>query len=208
MGFMEVIWHFQGRLVWHLYDSGSGSCRDSIMSLIRRAICDMVMSKKQTVVWVVTCTFVARCLIFDSVMYPKAIPYNLPTATMETVDLITGLCRASRMPSPATHFSPFQPRGTLIAKSNVGVDVTDFFHNPALIIKSNASCRLTKSFIDNLAPNPDYRDSLLTTLHGHLAPNPTIVIATFLAHEFGLYLITVETLVAPSQFEMNDIRVN
>ncbi|CRK28499.1 hypothetical protein BN1723_003564 [Verticillium longisporum] len=89
-----------------------------------------------------------------------------------------------------TDFCPMHPGGTLILKSNAGVDCSKSFDNLAHTNNPEVASLLTKYFVGHLTPRPEFHDG------GELG---------------GLYDLwadylktTVETLVA-QQFEMEDL---
>jgi sulfite reductase alpha subunit-like flavoprotein/predicted heme/steroid binding protein len=187
----------QGGLGGYLYICGSVSVFDSVMNGIRKAIYNHRTATMESTELIVNTAFAERRIMLDVFMTPKPLPCNRPTIPLSALAINTGHRQGGRMwisvhgsVYDVTDFCPMHPGGTLIIKSNAGVDCTKSFDNLAHTNNPEVASLLTKYFLGHLTPKPEY--------HG--------------AEELsGLYDLwsdylrtTVETLVA-QQFEMDDI---
>ncbi|KAF7524391.1 hypothetical protein G7054_g11446 [Neopestalotiopsis clavispora] len=185
----------QGGLGGYIYICGSVSVFDSVMAGIRKAIYDHRSATMESSDAILATAFAERRFMLDVFMTPKPLPCNLPTIPQSELALHTG-----HRPNTAvwigvhgkvydvTDFAPIHPGGVLIIRSNAGVDCSQSFDNLAHTNNPEVSSLLTKYFIGNLTPKPDYHAS--EELNG-------------LYDMWQEYLRTVvETLVA-QQFEMN-----
>ena len=186
----------QGGLGGHLYICGSVGIFDSVMSGIRKAIYNFRTATMESVDIIINKAFAERRIMLDVFMTPKALPCNLPTISLSQLALNTGHRPGSRIwigvhgsVYDVTDFCPMHPGGTLIIKSNAGVDCSKSFDNLAHTNNPEVSSLLTKYFVGNLNPKPDATHDEISALYDLWAA----------------YLrTTVETLVA-HQFEMNEI---
>lgn len=187
----------QGGLGGYLYVCGSVSVFDSVMNGIRKAIYNHRTATMESTDLILNTAFAERRFMLDIFMSPKPLPCNLPTIPLSQLAMHTGHQQGGRMwiavhgsVYDVTDFTPMHPGGTLIIKSNAGVDCTKSFDNLAHTNNPEVASLLTKYFIGHLTPKPEY--------HG--------------CEELGIlydlwadYLrTTVETLVA-QQFEMDEI---
>lgn len=185
----------QGGLGGYLYVCGSVAVFDSVMAGIRRAIYNHRTATMDSSETIINTAFAERRFMLDIFMTPKPLPCNLPTIPQSQLALHTGHRPNTRMwigvhgkVYDVTDFCPMHPGGTLIIKSNAGVDCSRSFDNLAHTNNPEVSSLLTKYFIGHLTPKSDY--------HG--------IEEIGELYDLWLdYLRTVtETLVA-QQFEMN-----
>ncbi|KAF9773956.1 hypothetical protein IL306_008129, partial [Fusarium sp. DS 682] len=202
----------QGGLGGHLYVCGSVSVFDSVMSGIRKAIYNHRTATMDTVDHIVNKAFAERRFMLDVFMSPKALPCNLPTISLSSLALHTGHQPGSRMwiavhgsVYDVTDFCPMHPGGTLIMKSNAGVDCSKSFDNLAHTNNPEVSSLLTKYFIGHLAPKPDYRDSDVSTLHDLWAAYLRVTVETLVAHQFEMHDIMGDSIDSPSAHDPNGI---
>ncbi|KAH8205365.1 hypothetical protein TruAng_000444 [Truncatella angustata] len=185
----------QGGLGGYIYICGSVAVFDSVMAGIRRAIYDQRSATMESSDAIIATAFAERRFMLDVFMTPKPLPCNLPTIPQSELALHTGHRPDTRVwisvhgkVYDVTDFAPIHPGGVLIIRSNAGVDCSQSFDNLAHTNNPEVSSLLTKYFIGNLTPKPDYHAS--DELNG-------------LYDMWLVYLQTVvETLVA-QQFEMN-----
>jgi hypothetical protein len=97
------------------------------------------------------------------------------------------------------------PGGTLIIKSNAGVDCTKSFDNLAHTNNPEVSSLLTRYFIGHLSPKQDYRDKDVSTLHDLWSAYLRTTVETLVAHQFEMNDIMGDTLDAPSKDDPNGI---
>ncbi|OLN87602.1 Sulfite reductase [NADPH] flavoprotein alpha-component [Colletotrichum chlorophyti] len=187
----------QGGLGGCLYICGSVDVFDSVMSGLRKAIYNHRTATMESTDLIVNTAFAERRIMLDVFMTPKPLPCNRPTITLSQLAVYTGHRPGSRMwisvhdsVYDVTDFCPMHPGGTLIIKSNAGVDCSKSFDNLAHTTNPEVASLLTKYFVGHLTPKPEYLDSEeLSSLYDM----------------WSAYLrTTVETLVA-QQFEMDDI---
>ncbi|KAF4341653.1 nitric-oxide synthase salivary gland [Fusarium beomiforme] len=202
----------QGGLGGHLYVCGSVSVFDSVMNGIRKAIYNHRTATMETVDHIVNKAFAERRFMLDVFMSPKALPCNLPTISLSSLALHTGHRPDSRMwiavhgsVYDVTDFCPMHPGGTLIMKSNAGVDCTKSFDNLAHTNNPEVSSLLTRYFIGHLAPKPDYRDSDVSTLHDLWASYLRVTVETLVAHQFEMHDIMGDSIDSPSEHDPNGI---
>ncbi|KLO97313.1 nitric-oxide synthase, salivary gland [Fusarium fujikuroi] len=202
----------QGGLGGHLYVCGSVSVFDSVMSGIRKAMYNYRTATMETVDLIINKAFAERRFMLDVFMSPKALPCNLPTISLSSLALHTGHRQESRMwiavhgsVYDVTDFCPMHPGGTLIIKSNAGVDCTKSFDNLAHTNNPEVSSLLTRYFIGHLAPKPDYRDSDVSTLHDLWASYLRVTVETLVAHQFEMNDIMGESIDSPSAYDPNGI---
>lgn len=187
----------QGGLGGYLYICGSVAVFDSVMSGIRKAIYNHRTSTIDSTDVIIDSAFAERRIMLDVFMTPKPLPCNLPTIPLSQLAIHTGHRPGSRIwlgvhgsVYDVTDFLPMHPGGTLIIKSNAGVDCSASFDNLAHTNNPEVSSLLTKYFVGHLTPKPDYHG--FEELSG-------------LYDMWADYLrTTVETLVA-QQFEMEDL---
>jgi cytochrome b involved in lipid metabolism len=186
----------QGGLGGYLFICGSVAVFDSVMSGIRKAIYNHRTATMESTDLILNNAFAERRIMLDVFMTPKPLPCNLPTIPISQLALHTGH-RGGRIwlgvhgsVYDVTDFCPMHPGGTLIIKSNAGVDCTKSFDNLAHTNNPEVASLLTKYFVGHLTPKPEYHGfEELSSLYDMWAD----------------YLrTTVETLVA-QQFEMDDI---
>lgn len=187
----------QGGLGGYLYICGSVSVFDSVMKGLRKAIYNHRTATIESTDIIINTAFAERRIMLDVFMTPKPLPCNQPTISLAQVAMHTGHRPDSRIwitvhgsVYDVTDFCPMHPGGTMILKSNAGVDCTRSFDNLAHTNNPEVASLLTKYFIGHLTPKPDFQDSdELSNMY----------------HLWADYLrTTVETLVA-QQFEMEDI---
>ncbi|KDN70089.1 putative sulfite reductase flavoprotein alpha-component [Colletotrichum sublineola] len=188
----------QGGLGGHLYICGSVDVFDSVMSGLRKAIYNHRTATMESTDLIINTAFAERRIMLDVFMTPKPLPCNRPTIPLSQLSLHTGHRPGGRMwiavhgsVYDVTDFSPMHPGGTLIIKSNAGVDCTRSFDSLAHTNNPEVASLLTKYFVGHLTPKPEYHDCE-EQLSG-------------LYDMWSAYVrTTVETLVA-QQFEMDDI---
>lgn len=154
-----------GGLGGYLYVCGSVAVFDSVMKGIRQAIYNHRTPTLDSAEELINAAFAERRFMLDVFMTPKPLPCNLPTIPLSQLALNTG----HRGPSSrvwigvhgkvydVTDFCPMHPGGTLIIKSNAGVDCSASFDNLAHTTNPEVSSLLTKYFIGHLTPRPDFR---------------------------------------------------
>jgi sulfite reductase alpha subunit-like flavoprotein/predicted heme/steroid binding protein len=203
----------QGGLGGYLYVCGSVSVFDSVMSGIRKAIYTYRAATMETVDLIINKAFAERRFMLDVFMSPKPQPCNLPKISLSSLALHTGHRPNSRMwiavhgsVYDVTDFCPMHPGGTLIIKSNAGVDCTESFDNLAHTNNPEVSSLLTRYFIGNLAPKPDYRgDGDISKLHDLWASYLRVTVETLVAHQFEMHDIMGASIDAPSAHDPNGI---
>ncbi|SPJ78128.1 related to nitric-oxide synthase, salivary gland [Fusarium torulosum] len=203
----------QGGLGGHLYVCGSVSVFDSVMSGIRKAIYTYRAATMETVDLIINKAFAERRFMLDVFMSPKPLPCNLPKISLSSLALHTGHRPNSRMwiavhgsVYDVTDFCPMHPGGTLIIKSNAGVDCTNSFDNLAHTNNPEVSSLLTRYFIGNLAPKPDYRgDGDISKLHDLWSSYLRVAVETLVAHQFEMHDIMGASIDPPSSHDPNGI---
>ncbi|KAI8652845.1 Cytochrome b5 heme-binding domain-containing protein [Fusarium keratoplasticum] len=203
----------QGGLGGYLYVCGSVSVFDSVMSGIRKAMYTYRTATMETVDLIINKAFAERRFMLDVFMSPKALPCNLPTISLSNLALHTGHRPGSRMwiavhgsVYDVTDFCPMHPGGTLIIKSNAGVDCTNSFDNLAHTNNPEVSSLLTRYFIGHLSPKPDYHgDTELSTLHDLWSAYLRVTVETLVAHQFEMHEIMGASIDSPSAHDPNGI---
>ncbi|KAM0324977.1 hypothetical protein ACHAPQ_008163 [Fusarium lateritium] len=203
----------QGGLGGYLYVCGSVSVFDSVMSGIRKAMYTYRAATMDSVDLIIDKAFAERRFMLDVFMSPKPLSCNLPKISLSSLALHTGHRPNSRMwiavhgsVYDVTDFCPMHPGGTLIIKSNAGVDCTESFDNLAHTNNPEVSSLLTRYFIGNLAPKPDYRgDSDISKLHDLWASYLRVAVETLVAHQFEMNDIMGASADAPSAHDPNGI---
>lgn len=121
----------QGGLGGHLYICGSVAVFDSVMKGIRKAIYNHRTATMESTDIIIDTAFAERRIMLDVFMTPKPLPCKLPTIPLSQLALHTGHRPNSRIwigvhgsVYDVTEFCPMHPGGTLILKSNAGVDCT------------------------------------------------------------------------------------
>jgi len=129
----------QGGLGGHLYICGSVAVFDSVMKGIRKAIYSHRTATMDSVDIIVNKAFAERRIMLDVFMTPKPLPCNLPAIPLSQLALHTGHRPGTRTwigvhgsAYDVTEFLPMHPGGTLIIKSNAGVDCSKTFDNLAV----------------------------------------------------------------------------
>jgi cytochrome b involved in lipid metabolism len=187
----------QGGLGGYLYICGSVAVFDSVMNGIRKAIYNHRTATMDSTDIIINAAFAERRIMLDVFMTPKPLPCNRPTIPLSELAKHTGHRPGTRTwigvhgsAYDVTDFAPMHPGGTLILKSNAGVDCSESFDNLAHTNNPEVASLLTKYFIGHLTPKPDFHGSDdLSSLYDL----------------WSQYLrTTVETLVA-QQFEMEDL---
>lgn len=189
-----------GGLGGHLYVCGSVAVFESVMSGIRKALYNYRTSTMESSEALINTAFAERRFMIDVFMTPKPLPCNLPTIPYSTLAMNTGDKPGSRLwigvhgkAYDVTDFCAMHPGGTLIVRSNAGVDCSKSFDNLAHTTNPEVTSLLTKYFVGHLTPKPDF--------HGEDDLD-------MLYDLWSSYLrSTVETLVA-HQLEMNAMMSN
>lgn len=202
----------QGGLGGYLYVCGSVAVFDSVMSGIRKAIYTYRTATMETVDKIINKAFAERRFMLDVFMSPRALPVSLPTIPLSSLALHTGHRKGDRMwiavhgsVYDVTDFCPMHPGGTLIIKSNAGVDCTKSFDNLAHTNNPEVSSLLTRYFIGHLSPKPDYHDKDVSTLHDLWSAYLRTTVETLVAHQFEMNDIMGDTLDEPSEDNPNGI---
>ncbi|KAK1996895.1 cytochrome b5-like Heme/Steroid binding domain-containing protein [Colletotrichum falcatum] len=199
----------QGGLGGHLYVCGSVSVLDSVMNGIRKAVYARRAATEAGVDAIVDKAFAERRFMLDVFMTPRPLPCNLPTIPMSELALHTGHRPGSRMwigvhgsAYDVTDFCSMHPGGTLIIKSNAGVDCSKSFDNLAHTNNPEVSSLLTKYFVGHLTPKPDYGgDAEISALHDLWSAYLRSTVETLVAHQFEMYEIMGASLGAPSSHD-------
>lgn len=184
----------QGGLGGYLYVCGSVSVFDSVMSGIRKAIYTYRTATMDNVDLIINKAFAERRFMLDVFMTPKPLPCNQPTIPMSQLALHTGHRPGSRMwigvhgsVYDVTDFCPMHPGGTLIIKSNAGVDCSKSFDNLAHTTNPEVSSLLTRYFVGHLTPRPDYHGNEdISVLHDLWAAYLRTTVETLVAHQFDM----------------------
>ncbi|KAF4990484.1 hypothetical protein FGRMN_8441 [Fusarium graminum] len=203
----------QGGLGGYLYVCGSVPVFYSVMSGIRKAIYTYRAATMETADLIINKAFAERRFMIDVFMSPKALPCNLPKISLADLALHTGHSPGSRMwiavhggVYDVTDFCPMHPGGTLIMKSNAGVDCTTSFDNLAHTNNPEVSSLLSRYFIGHLSPKPEYRgDSDISKLHDLWASYLRVTVETLVAHQFETSDIMGASLGDPSSHDPNGI---
>ncbi|KAM0324395.1 hypothetical protein ACHAQA_008177 [Verticillium albo-atrum] len=186
----------QGGLGGYLYVCGSVAVFDSVMNGIRKAIYQYRTATMDSVDLIINKAFAERRFMLDVFMTPKPLPCNLPTIPMSELALHTGHRPGSRMwigvhgsVYDVTDFCPMHPGGTLIIKSNAGVDCSKSFDNLAHTNNPEVASLLTKYFVGHLTPKPDYANDEISALHDLWSAYLRTTVETLVAHQFEMYEI-------------------
>ncbi|KAH6970756.1 hypothetical protein BKA56DRAFT_496895 [Ilyonectria sp. MPI-CAGE-AT-0026] len=187
----------QGGLGGCLYVCGSVSVFDSVMNGIRKALYTYRTATMENVDMILNKAFAERRFMLDVFMTPKPLPCNLPTIPMSLLALHTGHRPGTRMwigvhgsVYDVTDFCPMHPGGTLIIKSNAGVDCSQTFDTLAHTNNPEVSSLLTRYFVGHLTPKPDYHGmSEMSSLHDLWAGYLRTIVETLVAHQFEMYEI-------------------
>ncbi|KAK4236570.1 sulfite reductase [NADPH] flavoprotein alpha-component [Achaetomium macrosporum] len=185
----------QGGLGGYLYVCGSVAVFDSVMSGIRKAIYNHCSSSMETADMIINKAFAERRFMLDVFMSPKPLPCNLPTIPLSQLARHTGHRPGSRMwiavhgsVYDVTDFCPMHPGGTIIIQSNAGVDCSKTFDNLAHTNNPEVSSLLTKYFVGQLTPKPDFHGSSeLADLYDLWASYLRTTVETLVAHRFEMY---------------------
>ncbi|GKT49098.1 nitric oxide synthase, brain [Colletotrichum spaethianum] len=198
----------QGGLGGYLYVCGSVSVFDSVMNGIRKAIYTYRTATEKGVDVIINKAFAERRFMLDVFMTPKPLPCNLPTIPMSELALHTGHRPGSRMwigvhgsVYDVTDFCPMHPGGTLIIKSNAGVDCSKSFDNLAHTNNPEVSSLLSKYFVGHLTPKPDYGNDEVSTLHDLWSAYLRSTVETLVAHQFEMYEIMGASLETSSSYD-------
>ncbi|KAK4033607.1 alpha subunit of putative sulfite reductase [Parachaetomium inaequale] len=187
----------QGGLGGYLYVCGSVSVFESVMSGIRNAIYNHCSSSIEVADTILNKAFAERRFMLDVFMTPKPLPCNLPTIPLSHLARQTGHRPGGRV-SIAVHgsvydvtdFVPMHPGGTIIIQSNAGVDCSRTFDNLAHTNNAEVSSLLTKYFVGQLTPKPDFHGSPeLSDLYDLWAAYLRTTVETLVAHRFEMYEI-------------------
>ncbi|ORY62605.1 sulfite reductase flavo protein alpha-component [Pseudomassariella vexata] len=184
----------QGGLGGYLYICGSVSVFDSVMAGLRKAIYNHRTATMESTDVIINSAFAERRIMLDVFMTPKPLPCNLPTIPQSQLALHTGHRPDSRMwigvhgkVYDITDFCPMHPGGTLIIKSNAGVDCSRSFDNLAHTNNPEVASLLTKYFIGHLTPKPDYHGiDELSGLYDMWLDYTRTVVETLVAHQFEM----------------------
>ncbi|KAM7208397.1 alpha subunit of putative sulfite reductase [Naviculisporaceae sp. PSN 640] len=187
----------QGGLGGYLYVCGSVSVFDSVMNGIRKALYNHCSATIETADIIISKAFAERRFMLDVFMTPKPLPCNLPTISLSQLGRHTGHRPETRMwiavhgsVYDVTDFCPMHPGGTLIIKSNAGVDCSKTFDNLAHTNNPEVSSLLTKYFIGHLTPKPDFHGSQeLSDMYDMWSSYLRTTVETLVAHQFEMYEI-------------------
>ncbi|KAH7358092.1 cytochrome b5-like Heme/Steroid binding domain-containing protein [Plectosphaerella cucumerina] len=187
----------QGGLGGYLYVCGSVAVFDSVMNGIRKAIYQYRTATVDSVDLIINKAFAERRFMLDVFMTPKPLPCNLPTIPLSELALHTGHRPGSRMwisvhgsIYDVTDFAPIHPGGTLIIKSNAGVDCSRSFDNLAHTNNPEVASLLTKYFVGHLTPKPDYGgDDDISSLYDLWSAYLRSTVEVLVAHQFEMFEI-------------------
>ncbi|KAK1835643.1 alpha subunit of putative sulfite reductase [Podospora conica] len=187
----------QGGLGGYLYVCGSVAVFDSVMNGIRKAVYNHCSATMETTDMIVNRAFAERRFMLDVFMTPKPMPCNLPTIPLSQLARHTGHRPDTRMwigvhgkVFDVTDFTPLHPGGTLIIKSNAGVDCSKSFDNLAHTNNPEVSSLLTKYFVGQLTPKPDFHNTPeLGDLYDLWSAYLRTTVETLVAHQFEMYEI-------------------
>ena len=187
----------QGGLGGYLYVCGSVAVFDSVMSGIRKAIYNHCSSSMEAADVILNKALAERRFMIDVFMSPKPLPCNLPTIPLSQLARNTGHRPGGRMwigvhgsVYDVTDFVPMHPGGTIIIQSNAGVDCSKTFDNLAHTNNTEVSSLLTKYFVAQLTPKPDYHGRPeLSDLYNLWAAYLRTTVETLVAHRFEMYEI-------------------
>ncbi len=187
----------QGGLGGYLYICGSVAVFDSVMSGLRKAIYNHCSSSVEAADVILNKALAERRLMIDVFMSPKPLPCNLPTIPLSQLARNTGHRPRGRMwigvhgrAYDVTDFVPMHPGGTIIIQSNAGVDCSKTFDNLAHTNNPEVSSLLTKYFVAQFTPKPDYHGRPeLSNLYDLWAAYLRTTVETLVAHQFEMYEI-------------------
>lgn len=183
-----------GGLGGNLYVCGSVAVFDSVMAGIRKAIYNHRTSTMDSTDALINTAFAERRFMLDVFMTPKPLPCNLPTIPQSQLALHTGHQPGSRMwigvhgkVYDVTDFCPMHPGGTLIIRSNAGVDCSKSFDNLAHTTNPEVSSLLSRYFVGHLTPKPDFHgDEDLDMLYDLWSSYLRSSVETLVAHELEM----------------------
>lgn len=183
-----------GGLGGYLYVCGSVGVFDSVMSGIRKAIYEQRTSTMESTEALINAAFAERRFMLDIFMTPKPLPCNLPTIPVSQLAMHTGHTPGSRIWISAhgkvydvTDFCPMHPGGTLIIRSNAGVDCSKSFDNLAHTNNPEVSSLLTKYFVGHLTPKPDFHgNDDLDMVYDLWSTYLRSVVETLVAHQLEM----------------------
>ncbi|KAI0455943.1 hypothetical protein F5B21DRAFT_523159 [Xylaria acuta] len=166
-------------------------------------VSELVMSKKNGGLGGYLYYTALSRFMLDVFMTPNPLSCNLPTIPMSQLALHTGHRPGSRMwigvhgsVYDVTDFPPMHPGGTMIIKSNAGVDCIKSFDNLAHTNNPEVSSLLTKYFVGDLTPEPDFRDNSdeMKALYDLWVAYLCTAVETLVAHQFEMYEIMSASL--------------
>ncbi|KAI1872346.1 uncharacterized protein JN550_004065 [Neoarthrinium moseri] len=184
----------QGGLGGYLYICGSVSVFDSVMAGIRKAIYNHRSTTMESSEAILATAFAERRVMLDVFLTPKPLAVNLPTIPQSELALHTG----HRPNTPVwigvhgkvydvTDFAPIHPGGTLIIRSNAGVDCSKTFDDLAHTGNPEVSSLLTRYFVGLLTPKPDYHGvEELSNLYDMWLGYLRTVVETLVAQQFQM----------------------
>lgn len=183
-----------GGLGGNLYVCGSVAVFDSVMAGIRKAIYNHRTSTMDSTDALVNTAFAERRFMLDVFMTPKPLPCNLPTIPQSQLALHTGHQPGSRMwigvhgkVYDVTDFCPMHPGGTLIIRSNAGVDCSKSFDNLAHTTNPEVSSLLSRYFVGHLTPKPDFHgDEDLDMLYDLWSSYMRSSVETLVSHQLEM----------------------
>lgn len=183
-----------GGLGGYLYVCGSVGVFDSVMSGIRKAIYEHRTSTMESTEALINAAFAERRFMLDIFMTPKPLPCNLPTIPVSQLAMHTGHTPGSRIWISAhgkvydvTDFCPMHPGGTLIIRSNAGVDCSKSFDNLAHTNNPEVTSLLTKYFVGHLTPKPDFHgNDDLDMVYDLWSTYLRSVVETLVAHQLEM----------------------
>ena len=187
----------QGGLGGYLYVCGSVAVFDSVMNGIRKALYNHCSATMDTVEVIINKAFAERRFMLDVFMTPKPLPCNLPTIPLSQLARQTGHRPGGRIwigvhgsAYDVTEFCPMHPGGTLILKSNAGVDCSKSFDNLAHTNNPEVTSLLTKYFVGQLTPKPEFHGCPeLGDLYDLWAAYLRTAVETLVAHQFQMHEI-------------------
>ncbi|KAJ4386243.1 hypothetical protein N0V93_009136 [Gnomoniopsis smithogilvyi] len=183
-----------GGLGGYLYVCGSVAVFDSVMSGIRKALYSYRAATMESTEALINTAFAERRFMIDVFMTPKPLPCNLPTIPMSQLAMHTGDKPGSRLwigvhgkAYDVTDFCPMHPGGTLIVRSNAGVDCSKSFDNLAHTTNPEVNSLLTKYFVGHLTPKPDFHgEEDLDMLYDLWSSYLRSAVETLVAHQLEM----------------------
>ncbi|KAK3947148.1 hypothetical protein QBC32DRAFT_401772 [Pseudoneurospora amorphoporcata] len=187
----------QGGLGGYLYVCGSVAVFDSVMNGIRKALYNHCTATMETVEVIINKAFAERRFMLDVFMTPKPLPCNLPTIPLSQLARQTGHRPGGRIwigvhgsAYDVTDFCPMHPGGTLILKSNAGGDCSKSFDNLAHTNNPEVNSLLTKYFVGQLTPKPEFHGCQeLGDLYDLWAAYLRTAVETLVDHQFQMHEI-------------------